>query len=67
MTFQVGDYVLFDGQICRVRYANHEIVVYWRISDCHTMMSTPRELAAEQVPWVQRSGWWSQMRDVQHS
>jgi hypothetical protein len=63
--FQIGDYVLFDGKICRVTYANVEIVVFRRVADGHLMTRLPRELAAEQVPWIQRpQGWWSHLSDV---
>lgn len=65
MDFQEGDWVIFDGLPCRVQYANDDVVVFARTSDQHLMMRTPRQLAAEQVPWVLRpQGWWSQMRDI---
>ena len=65
MTFKEGDYVLSDGKICRVRYANDDIVVYMRVSDCHLMADTPERLAREQEPWVLRpQGWWSPMSIV---
>ena len=54
--------MIFYGSICRTRYANEEIVVFERQSDCHVMMRTPLELAAEQEPWVlEPRGYWSPM------
>lgn len=67
MTFKKGDYVLADGQICRVKYANQEIVVYRRECDGHLMTDTPRGLSAEQVPWVHRGKWWSHLSDVSNA
>lgn len=65
MKFQMYDHVLYDGRCCRVTYANDEIVVFRRNADGHIMTRTPRELANEQVPWINTGkGWWSQMRDV---
>lgn len=65
MKFQINDRVLYDGQICRVTYANDEIVVFQRMNDAHLMTRPPFLLAAEQVPWINTGkGWWSQMRDV---
>lgn len=66
MKFQVNDRVIFDGRICRVKYANTDVVICERESDCHTIVRSPEQIADEQVPWILRpkAGWWSQMRDV---